>query len=73
MAARKRGADDVERPGTLALRRVAIDTYRENVAYLHRECELYRAEGFGRVGRRPGYYHREEGRRVAAVLYSREV
>ncbi len=31
---------------TLALRRVGIDTYRENVAYLHRECELYRAEGF---------------------------
>jgi thymidine phosphorylase len=30
----------------LALRRVAIDTYRENVAYLHRECPLYRAEGF---------------------------
>ena len=31
---------------TLALRRVGIDTYRENVAYLHRDCELYRAEGF---------------------------
>ncbi|MBE0473268.1 thymidine phosphorylase family protein [Rhodoferax sp.] len=30
----------------LALRRVAIDTYRENVAYLHRDCGLYRAEGF---------------------------
>ena len=30
----------------LSLRRIAIDTYRENVAYLHRECELYRAEGF---------------------------
>ena len=30
----------------LALRRVAIDTYRENVAYLHRECAVYRAEGF---------------------------
>jgi thymidine phosphorylase len=30
----------------LGLRRVAIDTYRENVAYLHRDCELYRAEGF---------------------------
>jgi thymidine phosphorylase len=32
--------------GTLTLRRVAIDTYRENVAYLHRKCEIYRAEGF---------------------------
>lgn len=30
----------------LLLRRVGIDTYRENVAYLNRECELYRAEGF---------------------------
>ncbi|HEY5604023.1 MAG TPA: thymidine phosphorylase family protein [Gammaproteobacteria bacterium] len=32
--------------GTLALRKVAIDTYHENVAYMHRECEVYRAEGF---------------------------
>ena len=31
---------------TLKLRRIAIDTYRENVVYLHRECEVYRAEGF---------------------------
>ncbi|MES2974814.1 MAG: thymidine phosphorylase family protein [Pseudomonadota bacterium] len=30
----------------LALRRVAIDTWRENVAYLHRDCSVYRAEGF---------------------------
>lgn len=30
----------------LSLRRVAIDTYRENVAYLHRDCCVYRAEGF---------------------------
>jgi len=34
------------RAGALKLRRVAIDTYRENVAYLHRECALYRTEGF---------------------------
>ena len=33
-------------PPSLALHRVAIDTYRENVAYLHRQCEIYRAEGF---------------------------
>ena len=32
--------------GCLNLSRVAIDTYRENVAYLHRNCEIYRAEGF---------------------------
>jgi thymidine phosphorylase len=31
---------------TLQLRRVAIDTYKENVAYLHRDCQLYRSEGF---------------------------
>ncbi len=31
---------------TLKLRRVAIDTYHENVAFLNRNCELYRAEGF---------------------------
>jgi thymidine phosphorylase len=30
----------------LHLRRVGIDTYRENVAYLHRDCAVYRAEGF---------------------------
>lgn len=30
----------------LKLKRIAIDTYHENVAYLHRNCELYRAEGF---------------------------
>ncbi len=30
----------------LRLRRVAIDTYHENVAYLHRDCSVYRAEGF---------------------------
>jgi thymidine phosphorylase len=31
---------------TLQLRRIAIDTYHENVAYMHRECSIYRAEGF---------------------------
>jgi thymidine phosphorylase len=31
---------------TLKLRKVAIDTYRENVAYLHRDCPLYHSEGF---------------------------
>ena len=30
----------------LTLRRVGIDTYRENVAYIHRACAVYRAEGF---------------------------
>jgi thymidine phosphorylase len=39
-------AMDEEAKPTLQLRRVAIDTYRENVAYLHRDCQLYRIEGF---------------------------
>ena len=30
----------------LKIRRIAIDTYHENVAYLNRECEIYRVEGF---------------------------
>jgi len=30
----------------LKIRSVGIDTYHENVAYMHRDCELYRAEGF---------------------------
>jgi thymidine phosphorylase len=30
----------------LTARRVGIDTYRENVAYLRRDCPVYRAEGF---------------------------
>ena len=35
-----------KRSNKLKLCRVAIDTYRENVAYMHRECPIYRAEGF---------------------------
>ncbi len=31
---------------TLKLRHVAIDTHKENVAYLHRDCTVYRTEGF---------------------------
>ena len=31
---------------TLTVHRVEIDTYHENVAYLNRECSIYRAEGF---------------------------
>jgi len=30
----------------LTVRRVGIDTYRENVVYVHRECGVVRAEGF---------------------------
>jgi thymidine phosphorylase len=31
---------------TLTARRIGIDTYRENVVYLRRDCPVYRAEGF---------------------------
>ncbi|HET9132578.1 MAG TPA: thymidine phosphorylase, partial [Terriglobia bacterium] len=31
---------------SLVLRRILIDTWHENVAYMHRDCEIYRAEGF---------------------------
>ena len=31
---------------SLTARKVGIDTYRENVVYLRRDCPVYRAEGF---------------------------
>ncbi|HQY95302.1 MAG TPA: hypothetical protein PLS79_27060, partial [Caldilinea sp.] len=49
----------------LALRRVAIDTYRENVAYLHRDCAVYRAEGFQALAK---VEVRANGRQVLATL-----
>ena len=33
-------------PQTLQIRRVGIDTWRESVVYLHRDCPVVRAEGF---------------------------
>ncbi len=54
-----------EKPDTLCLRRVAIDTYRENVAYLHRDCEIYRAEGFQALSK---VTVRANGNQVVAVL-----
>lgn len=52
-------------PEHLALRRVAIDTYRENVAYLHRDCAVYRAEGFQALSK---VEVRANGRRILASL-----
>jgi thymidine phosphorylase len=49
----------------LSLRRVAIDTYRENVAYLHRNCALYRAEGFQALAK---VDVRANGRHVLATV-----
>ncbi len=42
----KRSAARIPADGALRLRRLGIDTYRENVAYLHRQCAVYRAAGF---------------------------
>lgn len=49
----------------LQLHRVAIDTYRENVAYLHRDCAVYRAEGFQALSK---VEVRANGRRILATL-----
>ncbi len=50
---------------TLKLRRVDIDTYHENVAYLNRQCPVYRAEGFQALSK---IEIRTNGKRVMAVL-----
>ncbi|MGM0595349.1 MAG: thymidine phosphorylase family protein [Pseudomonadota bacterium] len=49
----------------LKLRRVAIDTYKENVAYMHRDCEFYRAEGFQALTK---VEIQANGERIYAVL-----
>ncbi len=51
--------------GPLQLKRVAIDTWRENVAYLHRDCAVYRAEGFQALAK---VEVRANGRRILATL-----
>ncbi len=52
---------------TLKLRRVAIDTYRENVAFMHRACNVYHSEGFQALNKIE--IHREgDGVPVIAVL-----
>lgn len=50
---------------SLKLRRLAIDTYRENVAYLNRDCDVYRAEGFQALSK---VEVRTNGRRILATL-----
>ena len=49
----------------LTLKRVAIDTYHENVAYLHRDCAVYRAEGFQALSK---VEIRANGKRILASL-----
>ncbi len=50
---------------TLSLKRVAIDTYHENVAYLHRDCPRYKAEGFQALSK---IEIQQDGRKILAVL-----
>ncbi len=55
----------------LAVRRVGIDTYRENVAYLHRDCAIVSAEGFQALSKVEISANNDptgNGRTVAAVL-----
>lgn len=52
---------------TLKLRRIAIDTYKENVAYLHRNCEIYQSEGFQALNKIE-VHASENGQSVVAVL-----
>lgn len=51
----------------LKLKSVAIDTYKENVAYLHRDCPLYRSEGFQAL-MKIEIYIKDNGNPVLAVL-----
>ena len=50
---------------TLTIRRVGIDTWRENVAYLHRDCPVVRAEGFQALSK---VSVQANGTTIAAVL-----
>lgn len=51
----------------LKLRPVAIDTYKENVAYLHRGCTFYRSEGFQALNKIE-IHKEDDGQPVIAVL-----
>ena len=50
---------------TLTIRRVGIDTWRENVAYLHRDCPVVRAAGFQALSK---VSIRANGTTIAAVV-----
>ncbi len=63
-AAASAGAADTTAAG-LSARRVGIDTYRENVVYLRRDCPVYRAEGFQALSK---VEVAANGARILAVL-----
>jgi thymidine phosphorylase len=50
---------------TLRIRRIGIDTWRENVAYLHRDCPVVRAAGFQALAK---VTVQADGKAIAAVL-----
>ena len=50
---------------TLPIRLVGIDTWRENVAFLHRDCPVVRAAGFQALSK---VLVRANGRNIVAVL-----
>ncbi|MCK5354936.1 MAG: thymidine phosphorylase, partial [Methyloprofundus sp.] len=50
---------------TLKIRQIEIDTYHENVAYLNRECSIYRVEGFQALSK---IEVKVNGTRLLAVL-----
>jgi thymidine phosphorylase len=50
---------------SLSLRRIAIDTYQENVAYLNRQCSIYRAEGFQALAKVEVFF---DGHHILATL-----
>jgi thymidine phosphorylase len=52
-------------PATLTVRRVGIDTWRENVVYLHRDCPVVRAAGFQALSK---VLVQANGRSITAVL-----
>ncbi len=52
-------------PARLQIRRVGIDTWRENVAYLHRDCPVVRAAGFQALSK---VTIAAQGASIAAVL-----
>ena len=53
---------------SLKLRRVGIDTYHENVAYMHRDCEVYRTAGFKALSKIQINVSNRTGSSILAVL-----
>jgi thymidine phosphorylase len=57
--------NDTKPAHCLHLKRIGIDTYREQVAYLHRHCPLYQTEGFRALSK---LEIRADGQTILATL-----